>query len=242
KICVIDGDSNGDEQRMKYAIGIDIGGTTVACGVVNQNGDLIQRQIVDSDPSDPEKMFACVVTCVESLLMHSSIPLDQIYGIGAGIPGKIDRHNGIAIFQNNIPWRNFPFVKRIQEIFPVDRIAIDNDVYMATFAEWKNANLSNEELFVYITISTGVSCSIIQGGKFIRGNGFAGELGLIPLSIHKDKEKIKRFEQLVSGPALAKFAQKKFQDDSMTSEKFFQAFYDTDETALGLMEDFVALL
>ena len=227
---------------MKYAVGIDIGGTTVASGVVDQNGNLIQKEMVQSDPSDPEKMFASVVTCVEKLLINSSIPLDQIYGIGAGIPGKVDRENGIAIFQNNIPWSNFPFVKRIQETFEVDRIVIDNDVYMAAFAEWKKANLSPEELFVYITISTGVSCSIIQNGEFIRGNGFAGELGLMPISESEDQGKMERLEQLVSGPALERFAKEKFQDESMTSKKVFQAFYDTDQTAVHLIEDFVATL
>lgn len=232
----------GGGRAMKYAIGIDIGGTTVASGVVNENGDLIQQKLVHSDSSDREKMFACVVNCVEELLMDSSIPLDQIYGIGAGIPGKVDRENGVAIFQNNIPWSNFPFVKRIQQVFQVDRIVIDNDVYMAAFAEWKKANLSTEELFVYMTISTGVSCSIIQDGEFIRGNGFAGELGLIPISIREDRQKIERLEQLVSGPALERFAKEKYQDESMTSKKVFQAYYDTDQKAVQLIEDFVATL
>lgn len=224
---------------MKYAIGIEIGETTVASGVVNQNGDLIQQKVVNSDQTDPEKKFACVITCVEKLLMHSSIPLDQIYGIGAGIPGKVDRENGIATFQNNIPWSNFPFVKRIKQIFEVDRIVIDNDVYMAAFAEWKKADLSAEELFVYMAISPDVSCSIIQGGEFIRGNGLAGELSSIPIYVDKENREIYRLEQFVSGLALEKFAKEKFQDQSMTSKKVFQAFYDTDQTAVHLIEDFV---
>src|SRR5699024_3929616 len=136
---------------MRYAIGIDVGGTKIASGIVNQQGDLIQQEVVDSDPSDCEKMFEKVVLCVEDLMNHSSIPIIEIYGIGAGVPGKVDVKNGVAIFQNNLPWSNFPFLKRIQDKFKINNITVDNDVYMAAFAEWKAAHLTNE-LFVYLTI------------------------------------------------------------------------------------------
>src|SRR5690625_966889 len=113
---------------MRYAIGIDIGGTKIASGIVNQHGDLIQQEIIKSDPSDREKMFSQVITCVERLMNHSSIPLSEIDGIGAGVPGKIDRDNGVALFQNNLPWRDFPFVKRIQKQFKIECVVLDNDV------------------------------------------------------------------------------------------------------------------
>lgn len=166
---------------MKYAIGIDIGGTKIASGIVNENGNIIQEKKVASDPSDRENMFARVVKCVHDLLDQSNITLDAVVGIGAGVPGKVDVDNGIAIFQNNLPWGDFPLAERLQAEFGVKHVTIDNDVYMATYAEWKKAQLSDNELFVYMTISTGISCAIIQGGEFIRGAGFAGELGLLPV-------------------------------------------------------------
>src|SRR5690625_1368000 len=129
---------------MKYSIGIDIGGTTIGTGIVNQNGDLIQQVIVDSDTTDRERMFDTVVHAVETLLSHSSIPFEQVYSVGAEVTGKIDHKNGIAVFQNNVPWQNFPFVERLQEVFPNKEIVIDNDVYMAAYAEWKAANLTDE--------------------------------------------------------------------------------------------------
>lgn len=166
---------------MRYSIGIDIGGTKIASGIINENGDVIQQAKVLSDPSDQESMFQQVVLCVRRLLNHTSIPLKEIAGIGAGVPGKVDVANGIAVFQNNIPWPNFPLKERLQEVFPVERITIDNDVYMATYAEWKQTNMDFEELFTYMTISTGISCAMIQKGEFLRGAGFAGELGLVPV-------------------------------------------------------------
>lgn len=252
---------------MKYAIGIDIGGTKIASGIVNEHGDLIQEEKIPSDPSDRENMFANVVKCVHNLLDHSSIPLDQIVGIGAGVPGKVDVDKGVAIFQNNIPWGGFPLAERLEAAFGVERVRIDNDVYMATFAEWKKANLAGNELFVYVTISTGISCAIIQGGKFLRGAGFAGELGLVPVqrkgaavagdgqseegtpfaddgSLQKGESIDEtRLENVAAGPAMEKAANLLYGTTDMSGVKLFAKFYDGDKQAVelvGQMADSIA--
>lgn len=233
---------------MRYAIGIDIGGTKIASGILNEHGDIIQQEKVPSDPSDRESMFARVIACVNKLLDHSSIPLDQIVGIGAGVPGKVDVHNGVAIFQNNLPWENFPLAERLKETYDVERVTIDNDVYMATFAEWKKAKLT-DELFVYVTISTGISCAIIQGGEFLRGAGFAGELGLIPVLQNgceavggdacSDEEVTvegMRLENVAAGPAMEKAANRRYDATDMTGVKLFAKFYEGDARAVELIE------
>lgn len=227
---------------MKYAIGIDIGGTKIAAGIVNENGDLIQKDIVPSDPNDEERMFSQVITCVEQLLNHSRVPLQQIYGMGAGIPGMVDRINGIAVFQNNLPWNNFPFVKRVKEVLKIENISIDKDVDMAAFAEWKDANRDKDELFVYCTISTGISISIIQGGEFIRGAGFGGELGLIPVYAPGQEIPINRLEQSAAGLALERRAKKVYGDDSFTTKMIFAAYKDGDETAEKLINEMISSL
>lgn len=180
---------------MRYSIGIDIGGTKIASGIVNEDGNVIQQVKVPSIPTDRESMFNQVVMCVHRLLDHSSIPLKEISGIGAGVPGKVDVTNGIAVFQNNIPWEDFPLRDRLREAFPVERTMIDNDVYMATYAEWKQTDLVFEDLFTYMTISTGISCAMIQKGDFLRGAGFAGELGLIPVTQFKKENVVQQTEK-----------------------------------------------
>ncbi len=186
---------------MKKAIGIDIGGTKIAAGIISESGELLHRQEVKSDPSDRESMFKQVVTAVEQVLEGTS--LSEIEGIGVGVPGKVDRENGIAIFQNNLPWQQFPIAARLQERFGSKPTTIDNDVYMAAFAEWKAAQGKRNEAFVYVTISTGISCSIIYNGAFFRGAGFAGELGLIPVLWKKGNE---RLEKIAAGPGIQNIA------------------------------------
>ncbi|WP_419955394.1 ROK family protein [Neobacillus niacini] len=186
---------------MKKAIGLDIGGTKIAAGIISEAGELLYRQEVKSDPSDRESMFKQVVTAVEQVLRGTSF--SEIEGIGVGVPGKVDRENGIAIFQNNLPWQQFPIAARLQEQFGSIPTTVDNDVYMAAFAEWKAAQGKSNETFVYVTLSTGISCSIIHNGSFLRGAGFAGELGLIPVL---SKEGNERLEKIAAGPGIQNIA------------------------------------
>lgn len=186
---------------MKKAIGIDIGGTKIAAGIISESGELLTRAEVKSDSSGRERMFEQVVKAVELAIDGSQF--SDLEGIGVGVPGKVDHEKGIAVVQNNLPWLQFPILSRLQEQFGVRSIKIDNDVYMAAFAEWKAAQGGTNETFVYVTISTGIACSIIHHGSFFRGAGFAGELGLIPVLSKNGNE---RLETISAGPGIQKIA------------------------------------
>ncbi|MFC4802208.1 ROK family protein [Neobacillus sp. GCM10023253] len=205
---------------MKKAIGLDIGGTKIAAGFISENGKLLKRAEVKSDPSDREHMFTRVVEAVEQVLNDSSLSLTDIEGIGVGVPGKVDRETGIAVFQNNLPWAQFPVADRLREQFGLERIEIDNDVYTAAFAEWKAAGGNKNETFVYVTISTGISCAILHQGSFFRGAGFAGEFGLIPILSKAPGLKLERLEKAAAGPAIAKLAETVLEEIVSTKDVF----------------------
>jgi glucokinase len=209
---------------MKKAIGIDIGGTKIAAGIITETGELLNQSEVKSDPSDREKMLNRVVEAVEQVLEKSSASIADIEGIGVGVPGKVDRGNGVAIFQNNLPWEQFPVTARLQERLGTKRITIDNDVYMAAFAEWKAAQVKRDESFVYVTISTGISCSIIHNGTFFRGAGFAGELGLMPVLSKVPTRENKRLEKLAAGPAIGKLAERELQVEQISTKDVFSGY------------------
>ncbi|MEH7306099.1 ROK family protein [Neobacillus drentensis] len=211
---------------MKMAIGIDIGGTKVAAGIISETGELLKRAEVKSEPSDREKMFAKVVETVEQVLEDSTYSLVDMEGIGVGVPGKVDREQGIAVYQNNLPWAQFPVTARLRKQFGLQVITIDNDVYMAAFAEWKAAQAKSDETFVYVTISTGISCSIIHHGSFFRGAGFAGELGLIPVLSKAVGQKMERLESASAGPAIEKLVQKELQVAHLTTKDVFERYMD----------------
>src|SRR5699024_10454255 len=133
--------------------------------------------------------------------------------------------------QNNIPWPNFPLVKRLQDYFSIENVFIVNDVYMATLAEWQVHGGSIEETFVYLTISTGISCAIIDKGSFIRGAGFAGEMGLLPVKAPLHSDAIAGFEKVAAGPAIQKMGQ----DRQWTTEDVLNFYQKKDPEAIKIM-------
>ncbi len=227
---------------MVYALGVDIGGTKVASVVINQQAEILYRSEVKSNPTDKEAMFKQVVLSIEKVLAKSQMEKNNMIGMGVGVPGKVDRHNGIAVYQNNLPWHHFPIVKRLRDYFSIKNITIDNDVYMAAFAEWKQANVNDQNTFVYITVSTGVSCSIIHQGSFVRGAGFAGEIGLFPVLAKSSLNGIANLEKSASGPAIQKLAEKNFKDRKISIADFFQEYHNGNAIALSAMDEIVESL
>lgn len=218
-----------------WALGIDIGGTKVAVGLIDIHGKIKDRHELPSKTESSEEMYDSVVRAVNILQEKTAFDWKEIAGIGMGIPGKVDREKGIAVFQNNIPWHNFPVVNRIKETFPVEKIVIDNDVCMAAFSEYKQANLKQNTLFSYITISTGIASSMIDNGSFIRGAGFAGELGQMPVTSPYTGEKI-TLEQAVSGPAIGKVGQKLYTDELISTRDVFERYQAEDSIAIEIIE------
>ncbi|SEM96166.1 ROK family protein [Lihuaxuella thermophila] len=182
-----------------YALALDIGGTKIAGALVDRSGNCSFRSELKSIPQEREAMFGQVVSCIRQVLAQADIQVQDIAGMGVGVPGKVDREKGIAVYQNNLPWDHFPVVRRLREIFSVP-VILDNDVCMAAYGEWSMAGKSANETFVYLTVSTGIACSIIHQGSFVRGAGFAGELGLLKIQEGAGLEG--SLEAIASGPAI----------------------------------------
>lgn len=192
-----------------YTLGVDIGGTKIAAGLIDESGNCFSRVELPSIKTDREQMFQQVVRSIEEVLNDSQLSIHELKGIGIGVPGKVDTEKGIAVFQNNLPWRNFPLTQRIKEFFSVSSVIMDNDVFMAAFAEWKIRGSGQQETFVYFTVSTGISCCTIHNGNFIRGAGFAGEIGFLPVRYDSSTGQYEGLESVVSGPGIARMANKR---------------------------------
>src|SRR5699024_10530852 len=188
---------------MKYSIGVDIGGTKIATAVLNEEKAILGRVQVPTNKTTPEMLFQQVVSCIEGSLKKTNLSLKDVCGIGVGVPGKVDCNKGIAIFQNNLPWKNCPLAEKLQSDFNLENVVIDNDVYMDCFEEWVESNKKIRDTFVYLTITTGISCSIIHKEEFIRGSGFAGEIGFLPVK-EKSPSIFQRLEEIASGPGIEK--------------------------------------
>lgn len=217
----------------KCAIGIDIGGTKIAVGLVTPDGQILDTLKVSSDVSDAESLFTCILGAVNSILRSNKLLIEQIIGIGVGLPGKVDVDKGVAVFQNNIPWQNFPIVKRLRDIFGDLPIKIDNDVKVAAYAEYRLLNLPFDAMFSYITISTGIAAANISNNHIIRGTGFAGEIGFCRVN-YLDKNAT--LEDTCSGPAIQRFGYERYKDETITTEKIFKKWRNGESVALEIIE------
>lgn len=162
-------------------IGIDLGGTNIAVGVVNKEGKILKS---GSRPTLATRHYTEIVKdmaelCTE-LLSECGFSVDDLEGIGIGSPGTIDSANGVIVYSNNLHWDNVPLAEELQKYINVP-VQIENDANAAALGEYV-VNGDGAESFVAITLGTGVGGGIIINKGIYRGfNGAGGELGHITL-------------------------------------------------------------
>ncbi len=171
----------GEGMKMSYAIGIDIGGTKVAIGIVNGDGVVVEQITIPTDLSiSPEEMIEKIYRTAAELLEQSGIDKAELSGVGVGAPGPLDAKNGLITCPPNLRnWVNVPIVQELEKHFSLP-IRLENDANAAALAEkWVGAAKENND-FAYITISTGIGAGLFVDGKLLSGSkGNAGELGHI---------------------------------------------------------------
>lgn len=162
-------------------IGIDLGGTNIAAGVVSKDGKIIKT---DSRPTLSERPYQEIIKdmaglCL-SLLEECKLSVSDLDGIGIGSPGTIDSANGVVVYSNNLKWDNVPICDELKRYIDVP-IRIENDANAAAYGEYI-VNGDNVDSFVAITLGTGVGGGVIINKNIYRGfNGAGGELGHITL-------------------------------------------------------------
>lgn len=216
---------------MKYAIGLDIGGTKIAAGLVDDTGRILIQEKMPSITKDSESMFNQVCKVVDSVISQFEGRGKEIIGIGVGLPGKVDRKNGIAVFQNNLPLKNYPLKEKLMHRYPGFSVCLDNDVAVAAYGEYFLNTIENDKLFTYITLSTGVASASILNNELIKGHGFSGELGLIPVNSALDNNQIRTLEECTSGKAIERYGREHFNNPALSSKDVFDKFYEGDKTA-----------
>lgn len=160
-----------------YYIGIDLGGTNIAAGIVDENRKII---CTDSKPTLSERHYTEIVKdmaalCTE-LIEKAGLSVSDIAGIGIGSPGTIDNKNGVVVYANNLGWYDIPLAAELKKYIDVP-INIENDANAAAYGEFVECG-GDVDSFVAITLGTGVGGGVIIDRKIYRGfNGAGGELG-----------------------------------------------------------------
>lgn len=101
---------------MKYYIGIDIGGTSIKAGVVDENGNILVKDAVKTDARQ-ERLAPDAAALAEGLLLQAGLKKENITGVGMGIPGTVDAKNGIVRYSNNIAISDLPIAAQFRALF-----------------------------------------------------------------------------------------------------------------------------
>lgn len=162
-------------------IGIDLGGTNIAVGIVDANGKIIAK---DSTPTLAQRGYKEIIKDMamlsKKLLAQNNISEDEIQGVGIGCPGTVDPQAGVVLYANNIKMIKTPLVEEFKQYFDVN-VKILNDANAAAYGEYI-INGNDVDSFIFITLGTGVGGGIIIDKKVYTGFNFAGaELGHITL-------------------------------------------------------------
>ena len=242
-----------------YYIGIDVGGTNLAAGLVNEDCKIIYRKNVPTDRNvDAVQMVEILAALTEQIVAEAGVAKDEIKCIGLGVPGTANLKTGQIEYANNLPFCQGELRKELKDKTGIE-VYFDNDANAAAWGEYLLCE-EKPDSFVMVTLGTGVGCGIVLNGKIFRGvNYAAGEIGHVIVK-HNGKScpcgRKGCLELYASAQALVDRAKKKMQKkensilwelcnnniEEMDGRKFFQAVRMGDECALKVRKWFAKYL
>jgi glucokinase len=195
-------------------IGVDVGGTKVAAGFVDPQGEILQHTRTAMNPAgSAAEGLAAVTSAIDALLKMVPTSRGAVQRIGICAPGPLDPHTGVVLNPPNVPcWRNFPLAAEISRRYG-GTVKVENDAKAAGLAEalW-GAGRGYRHVF-YTCIGTGIGAGILIDGRIYHGRtGAAAEGGHVTIDYHGPRcgcGKKGCIEALASGTAIGKKARAK---------------------------------
>ena len=160
------------------SIGIDVGGTNIAAGVVNEDNLIIGRSSIKIKvPCPHRELCSQILDAAKSAMRDCSATWQDIASIGIGIPGAVDNNTGVITFSSNLFVENFQLQEMLSKIIDLP-IYVENDANAAAYGEYICGALQDSVNGIALTLGTGIGCGMMIDGKLYRGaTPAAGEVG-----------------------------------------------------------------
>lgn len=173
--------------KEKYSIGFDIGGTNIACGLLDGEYAIVRKMSRPFQPVGEERIADTLFGMAQELCAEVGVSLADVGAVGVCIPGSVDTARGIVIDAHNLDLHDSPFRSAVEKRFE-RRASLLNDADAAALAEVRLGALRGTENSMLVTIGTGIGVGIILGGRlFHGGRGFGVEGGHMQLDAHGEK-------------------------------------------------------
>ena len=241
-------------------IGVDLGGTNIAVGLVDEEGRIVAT---GSRPTKPERGYEAVAKDIAEialeLINRTNTDIKEIKSMGIGVPGVADSEKGIVIRAVNLFWTKVPLAKEIRKYIDLP-IYMDNDANVAALAEAVFGAGRGSKSSVTITLGTGVGAGFVLDGKIYKGaHHFAPEIGHIVIGnngVRCNCGKVGCLETYASATALIREGKKAAKKDpnslilkfangdieNITAKNVIDAAKQYDEEAIKIFNDYVKYL
>ena len=241
----------------QYIYGVDLGGTTVKMGLFDQEGNMLDKwEIVTRKENSGEMILPDIAASILSKNEEKKITLENIIGIGIGVPGPITA-DGRVLKCANLGWGVFSVADRLSELTGVATVKVGNDANVAALGEqWKGGGRGFDSI-VMVTLGTGVGGGVILDGKILTGsNGAAGEIGHLTVNPAETRTcgcgKHGCLEQYSSARGLMRMAREKLEEsdresslrqyDTVSGLEIFKEYRNGDAIATETVETFAYYL
>lgn len=218
---------------MKYAVGIDVGGTNTRVALINEEYKILERIQFSTDSKDPEVTLNKIGEIIKGFGK-------EVEGIGISCPGPLDLIEGVVLTPPNLPgWHHLALSKRLEEITGV-RVCLENDANLACLAEALEGAGAGKHFVQFLTISTGVGAGLCINGKIYHGaKGYGQEVANSVVWKNGPKQgdlKAGSIESIASGTAITKRANDAGLEAAHAGE-VYELAKEGNETARQIMED-----
>lgn len=240
----------------KYAIGIDIGGTTVKLGLFSNEGELLYKWEIETRIIDNGKyILPDIAESINLFLENRNISKGDVLGVGVGVPGPV-KNDGTVLGCVNLGWSVINVSKVLGQLLGLS-VRVANDANIAALGEMYKGGGKGYKNMIMVTLGTGVGGGVIIDGNVVDGfSGAGGEIGHINVNPHERQScncgKKGCLEQYASATGIVKLAKDILRKEScdsklriienITAKDVFDLAKEEDILAINIVEKFSAIL
>ena len=227
--------------NVKYYIGIDIGGTNIKAGIVDELGQIINESSIPTGADRPQEIvLKDIISSVNRLIDDAKV---SPAAAGMGSPGAIDSNKGIVIRNFNLGWKDFAIAPAMSEALGIP-VTLENDADAAALGEVVAGSAKGAKSAMIITLGTGVGSGYVVDGKIVRGCEF-GHMVIVHGGLQCTCGRKGCFEAYCSATGLIRVTKEsgiKEADGTVNGRTIFDAADDGNEVAVKLIDEYIEYL
>jgi glucokinase len=161
---------------VSLTVGVDVGGTKIAAGLVDENGAVLARERTESPATDPSEIVRTIGELVRKLAGNETVE-----AVGVSAAGFVDKARAMVVFAPNLAWRDEPLKHLLEEELDLP-VVVENDANAAAWGEFTFGAGEDVEDLLMLTVGTGVGGGVVIDGELVRGGfGMGAEVGHITM-------------------------------------------------------------